>query len=180
VRELAAQPRLDRELPPVEAKAGKIVYACPTNIRVKGLSDSHAKIYSAELAMLFSAKWQMSVVALEAAIGQRMSYRMVPEVEVMLGDGRREKSSRLFFQEVRPHRGTAHPMRVLAPFLVATNGVSEVAPAGEAAQDLPLQRERFNVRPSLTMGDLGSELGKLSWSLAETTCSTGQSWSTAA
>ncbi len=96
----------------------------------------------------------MLVVALEAAIRQGLPYRTVPEVEVMLGDGRREKSSRLFFLEVRPHRGTAHPLRVPAPFLVVAYGVSEAAPAAEAAQELPLLRERFNVRPSLTMGDL--------------------------
>jgi hypothetical protein len=114
------------ELPPVEAKAGRIVYACRTNIRVKAVSDSHAKIYSAELVMLFSTKRQMSVVALEAAIGQGLLNRTVQEVEIMLGDGRREKSSRLFFLEVRPHRGTAHPLRVPAPFLVAAYGVSEV------------------------------------------------------
>jgi len=110
----------------VEAKAGRIVYACRTNIRVKAVSDSHAKIYSAELVMLFSTKRQMSVVALEAAIGQGLLNRTVQEVEIMLGDGRREKSSRLFFLEVRPHRGTAHPLRVPAPFLVAAYGVSEV------------------------------------------------------
>jgi hypothetical protein len=72
----------------------------------------------------------------------------------MLGDGRREKSSRLFFLEVRPRRGIAHPWRVPAPILVAAYGVSEVAPAAEAAPELPLLRERFNVRPSLTKGEL--------------------------
>jgi hypothetical protein len=77
-------------------------------------------------------------------------YSTVLEVNMMLGDGRREKSSRLFFLEVRPHRGIAHPRRVPAPFLVAAYGVSEAAPATEAASELPLLRERFNVRPSLT------------------------------
>jgi hypothetical protein len=85
----------------------------------------------------------------------------VAEVEVMLGDGRREKSSRLFFLEVRPHRCTAHPLRVPAPFLVAAYAVSEAAPAAEAAQELPLLRERFNVRPSLTMGDLAQRAGPI-------------------
>ncbi len=94
VRDLDTQPRAETELPPVEAKAGRIVYACRTNIRVKAVSDSHANSFSAEL---FSTKRQMSVIALSAAIGQELPYRTVPEVEVMLSDSRTEKSSRLFF-----------------------------------------------------------------------------------
>jgi hypothetical protein len=95
----------------------------------------------------------MSVIALSAAIRQELQYRTVLEVEVMLGDGHREKSSRLFFLEVRTHR-VVQPLRVPAQFLVAAYEVSEVALATEATQELPLLRERFNVRPSLTMGDL--------------------------
>ena len=133
VREPGAPPRQERDLPPVEAKAGRQVYACRINIRVKTESDSHKEAYSAELAPLFSTTKQMSVIALSAAIGQGLPYRTVPEVDVMLGDSRREKSSRLFFLEVRPHRGIAHPWREPAPILVAAYGVSEVAPAAEAA-----------------------------------------------
>ncbi len=100
------------------------------------MSYSHAKSYSAELATLFSTKRQMSVIALSAAIRQELPYRTVPEVEVMLGDGRRENSIRLFFLEVRPHK-VVQPLRVPVPFLVAAYGFSEVAPAAEAAQELP-------------------------------------------
>ncbi len=46
----------ERKLPPVEQRAGRVVYACGTNIRVKAVSDSHADSYSAELATLFSTK----------------------------------------------------------------------------------------------------------------------------
>ncbi len=146
VRDPDAQPRAEVELPPVEAKAGSIVWACRTTIRMKVESDSHAESYSAELSTLFSTKRQMSVIALGAAIGQELLYRTVPEVEVMLGDGRRDKSSRLFFLEVRPHR-VVRPLRIPTLCLMAAYGVSEVAPVAEAAQELPLLRERFSVRP---------------------------------
>ncbi len=131
MEEPGAQLGPDREQPPVEAKAGRIVYACRTNIRVKAVSDSHIKSYRAELATLFSTKRQMSVIALDAAMGQGLPYRTVPEVEVMFGS-RREKSSRLFFLEGRPHR-VVQPLRVPAPFWVSAYGVSEAAPAAEAA-----------------------------------------------
>jgi hypothetical protein len=78
----------------------------------------------------------------------------------MLGDGRREKSSRLFFLEVRPHR-VVQPLWVLGPFLVAVYGVSEVPPAAEHAKDMPLLGERLNVRPSLTMGELALQAGPI-------------------
>jgi hypothetical protein len=145
----------------MEAKAGRLTFACRINIRVKTESDSHKEIYSAELATLFSTARQMLVIALSAAIGQGLPYRTVPEVNVMLGDGRREKSTRLFFLEVRPHRGIAHPRRVPTPILVAAYGVSEAAPAAEAAPELPLLRKRFNVRPSLPMGELAQRAGPI-------------------
>ncbi len=91
MREPGAPPHQERDLPPVEAKAGRQVYACRINIRVKTESDSHKEAYSAELAPLFSTTKQMSVITLSAAIGQGLQYRTVPEVDVMLGDGRREK-----------------------------------------------------------------------------------------
>jgi hypothetical protein len=79
LREPGVPPRQERDLPPVEAKAGRLVYACHINIRVKTESDSHKEIYSAELATLFSTTRQMSVIALSAAIGQGLPYRTVPE-----------------------------------------------------------------------------------------------------
>ncbi len=78
----------------------------------------------------------------------------------MLGDSRREKSSRLFFLEVRPHR-VVLPLRIPTICLVAAYGVSEVAPVTEAAQELPLLRERFSVRPSLPLGDPAQGAGPI-------------------
>ncbi len=72
VRDPDAQPRAEVELPGVEGKAGRIVWACRTTIRVKAESDSHAQSYSAELSMLFSTKRQMSVITLGAGIGQEL------------------------------------------------------------------------------------------------------------
>jgi hypothetical protein len=161
VRRPDVPPRQERDLPPVEAKAGRLVYACRTNIRVKTELDSHKEAYSAELTTLFSTTRQMSVIALSAAIGRGLPYRTVPEVNVMLGDGRREKSSRLFFLEIRPHRGTAQPWKVPDPILVAAYGVSEAAPAADAAPELPLLPERFVVRPSLTKGELAQKAGPI-------------------
>ncbi len=48
-----------------------------------------------------------------------MPYWKVPEVTVMLGNGRREKSTRLFFLEIRPHRSPV-PLKAPEPLLVAT------------------------------------------------------------
>jgi hypothetical protein len=78
----------------------------------------------------------------------------------MLGDGCRDKSNRLFFLEVNPHR-VVQPLWVPGPFLVAVYGVSEVVPAAEAAQEMPLLGERLNVRPSLTMGELALRAGPI-------------------
>jgi len=75
VRGLDAQPRAEVELPRVEAKADRIVWACRTTIRVKAESDSHAESYSAELSTLFSTKRQMSVITLGAGIGQELLCR---------------------------------------------------------------------------------------------------------
>jgi hypothetical protein len=116
VRQPDAPACQDRELPPVEAKPGRLVYACCTNIRVKTESDSHKEAYSAGLTTLFSATRQMSAITLSAAVGRGLPYRAVPEVNVMLGDGRREKSSRLFFLEIKPHRGAANPRKVPDPY----------------------------------------------------------------
>ncbi len=73
---------------------------------MKTRSDSHKEAYSAGLTTLFSATRQMSAISLSAAIEQGLPYRVVPVVNVILGDGRREKSSRLFFLEIKPHRSS--------------------------------------------------------------------------
>jgi hypothetical protein len=160
VRRPDAPPRQDRDLPPVEAKTGRPAYACRINIRVKTKSDSHKEAYGASLTTLFRATRQMSAIALSAAIEQGLPYRVVPEVNVMLGDGRREKSTRLFFLEIMPYRSTA-PRKAPEPYLVAAYGVREVAPAAEAAPELPLLRVRFEVRPTLTIGDLAQKAGPI-------------------
>jgi hypothetical protein len=60
----------DRELPLVEQKAGRTLYACGANISVKTTADSWADSYRAELATLFDTRWQMLAIVTEAAIGQ--------------------------------------------------------------------------------------------------------------
>ncbi len=156
-----APARQDRDLPPLEAKAGRLVYACRINIRVKTKSDSHKEAYSVGLTTLFSATRQMSAISLSAAIGRGLPYSVVPEVNVMLGNGRREKSSRLFFLEIKSHRSAAHRRKVPEPYLVAAYGVNKAAPAADAAPELPLLRERFGVRPALTKGGLAQKAGPI-------------------
>ncbi len=46
VKDPDTQSCMERELAPVEVKAGRIVYACCTNIRVKAVLDSHANSYT--------------------------------------------------------------------------------------------------------------------------------------
>jgi hypothetical protein len=92
--------------------------------------------------------------------GSTTLYRVVPEVIVMLGDGRQEKSTRLFFLEIMPYR-SAVPRKAPEPYLVAAHGVKEVAPAAALAPELPLLRERFKTRPTLTMGGLAQKEGPI-------------------
>ncbi len=100
----------------MEAKAGRSIYDCRINIRVKTKSDSHKEAYGAGLTTLFSATRQMLAMALGAAIEQGLPYRVVPEVNVMLGDGRREKSTRLFFLDIMPYRSAA-PRKAPEPYI---------------------------------------------------------------
>jgi hypothetical protein len=67
VKDQDAQPSTERELPLVEAKARRIVYACCTNSSVKAVSDSHANSYNAGISTLFCTKRQMSVLSLSTA-----------------------------------------------------------------------------------------------------------------
>jgi hypothetical protein len=137
VRRPGGSPSRERELPPVEAKAGRSAYACHIDIRVKTKLDLQKEAYGASLTTLFSASRQMSAIVQSTAVEKGLPYRIVPEVTVMLGDGRREKSSRLFFLEIRPYR-SAIPRKAPEPLLVAPYGVKEVAPAAAAAPELPL------------------------------------------
>jgi hypothetical protein len=91
VRRPGKSPRRERELPPpVEAKAGRSTYACRIDIWVKTKRDSQKEEYGASLTTLFSASRQMSAIV----------------VTMMLGDGRRAKSTKLFFLEVKAYRST--------------------------------------------------------------------------
>jgi hypothetical protein len=85
----------------VEAKAGKATYACRMDIRVRTKLDSRKEEYGASLAALFSASRQMTAVVQAVAVEKGLPWRTVPEVTVMLGDGRRETSTKLFFIEVK-------------------------------------------------------------------------------
>ncbi len=142
----------------MEAKAGRSTYACRIDIWVKTKRDSHKEEYGASLTTLFSASRQMSAIVQTAAVEKGVPYRTVPEVTVMLGDGRREKSTKLFFLDVKAHRST-RPAKEPEPVLVAAYGVKELLPAATAAPELPLLRERFRSRPTLTMEGLSQKEG---------------------
>jgi hypothetical protein len=79
----------------------------------------------------------------------------------MLGDGRREKSTKLFFIEIKAYRSvqaTKEPETIL----IAAYGVKDLSPAAEAAPELPLLRHRFrNSRPAFTMGVLSQKGGPI-------------------
>jgi hypothetical protein len=83
VRRSDASPSQDRELPPVEAKAGRSTYACRIDIRVKTKSDLQKEVYGASLTMLFSASRQMSAIVQSTAVEKGVPYRIVPEVTMM-------------------------------------------------------------------------------------------------
>jgi hypothetical protein len=98
-RDWSTPPRVDRELPPVEPKVGRVAYDC-ASIRVKTASDLRADSYSAQPVTLFDTSGRCRLSP------WTQPYRTVPEVEVMLGRGKREATYRLFMLEVRPHRTT--------------------------------------------------------------------------
>ncbi len=160
VRRPSRSPSRERELlPPVEAKAGRSTYACRIDIWVKTKLDSQKEEYGASLTTLFSASRQMSAIVQTVAVEKGVPYRTVPEVTVMLGDGRRKKSTKLFFLEVKAYR-SARPLKEPEPLLVAAYGVKELAPAATAPPELSLLRERFRrSRPALTMGGLSQKEG---------------------
>ncbi len=67
------------------------------NIMARTKMDSRREDYGASLAALFSASRQMTAVVQTVAVEKGLPWRTVPEVTVMLGDGRRETSTKLFF-----------------------------------------------------------------------------------
>jgi hypothetical protein len=79
----------------------------------------------------------------------------------MLGDGRQETSTKLFFIEVKAYR-SAQATKEPGPILIAAYGVKDLAPAASAAPELPLLRHRFpDSRPALTMGVLSQKEGPI-------------------
>jgi hypothetical protein len=64
---------------------------------------------------MFSASRQMSAIVQTVAVEKGVPYRTVPEVTVMFSNGRREKSTKLFFLEIKAYR-SAQPRRNQSQF----------------------------------------------------------------
>jgi hypothetical protein len=158
VRRPGKTPSPERELPPpMEAKTGRVTYACRMNIMARTKTDSRKEEYGASLAALFSASRQMTAIVQTVAVEKGLPWRTVPEVTVMLGNGRRETSRKLFFIEVKAYRST-QATKEPEPILIAVYGVRDLAPAAAAAPVLPLLRHRFpDSRPALSMGVLSQK-----------------------
>ncbi len=105
VRRPGKTPSPEREMPlPVEAEAGKVTYACRMDVMARTKMDSRKEEYGASLAALFCASRQMTAVVQTVAVEKGLPWRTVPEVTVMLGDGRQETSTKLFFFRLK-HTG---------------------------------------------------------------------------
>jgi hypothetical protein len=158
----------------MEAEAGKVIYACRMNIMARTKTDSQKGEYGASLAVLFCASRQMTAVVQTVAVEKGLPWRTVPEVTVMLGDGRRETSTKLFFIEIKAYRST-QSTREPETILIAAYGVKDLAPAAAAAPELPLLRHRFpGSRPALSMESWLRRRSLLTWSLHGTTGGIGQ------
>ena len=95
------------------------------------------------------------------AVEKGLPWRTVPEVTVMLGDGRRETSTKLFFVEIKAYR-TTQSSKEPDPILIAAYGVQDLAPVAAVAPELPLLRHRFpDTRPALAMGMLAQKEGPI-------------------
>ncbi len=106
--------------------------------------------------MLFCASRQMTAIVQTVALEKGLPWR-TPEVTVMLGDGRRETSTKLFFVEVKAYRST-QSKREPETILIAAYGVKDLAPSAAAAPELSLLRHRFpDSRPALAMGVLAQK-----------------------
>jgi hypothetical protein len=147
--------------PPVEPEAGKRYYACRMDVEARTKMDSRKEEYGASLAVLFCASSQMTAVVQSVAVEKGLPWRTVPEVTVMLSDGRRETSTKLFFIEVKANR-TVQSSKEPEPILIEVYGVKDLAPAAAAAPELPLLRHRFpDTRPALAMGILAQKEGPI-------------------
>jgi hypothetical protein len=113
---------------------------------------------------LFCASRQMTAIVQTVAVEKGLHWRTVPEVTevtVMLGDGRRETSTKLFFIEIKAYR-TTQSSKEPDPILIAAYGVQDLAPVTAAAPELPLLRHRFpDTRPALAMGILAQKEGPI-------------------
>jgi hypothetical protein len=128
--------------------------------------DSRKEEYGASLAVLFCASRQMTAIVQTVAVEKELPWRTVPEVTVMLGNGRRETSTKLFFIEVKAYR-TTQSSKEPDPILIAANGVRDLAPAAAAAPELPLLRHRFpDTRLGLAMGVLAQKEGPINLIIA--------------
>jgi hypothetical protein len=160
VRRPGRTPSPEREMPtPVEPEAGKASYACRMDIMARTKWDLRKEEYGASL--LFCASRQMTAVVQSVAVEKGLPWRTVPEATVMLGDGRRETSTKLFFIEIKAYR-THQSGKEPNPILIAAYGVRDLAPVAAAAPELPLLRHRFpDTRPVLTMGMLAQKEGPI-------------------
>ena len=162
VRRPGRTPSPVEEMPtPAEPVAGKAIYACRMDVMAKTKADLRQDEYGTDLSVLFCPARQMTAVVQSVAIEKGLPWRAVPEVTVMLGDGRRETSTKLFFIEIkatRTHRSSKEP----EPILIAAYGVQNLAPFAAAAPELPLLRHRFpGARPALSLGMLAQKEGPI-------------------
>jgi hypothetical protein len=159
VRRPGRTPSPVEEMPtPGAPAAGKVSYACRMEIMVKTKADLRQGEYGADLSVLFCPTRQMTAVVESVAIEKGIPWRAVPEVTVMLGDGRRETSTKLFLIEVkatRSYRASKEP----EPILIAAYGVQNLAPFAAAAPELPLLRHRFPSARPASMGQLAQKAG---------------------
>jgi hypothetical protein len=162
VRRPRRTPSPEREMPtPVEPETGKARHSCRMDIMARTKSDLRKEEYGASLSVLFSASRQMTAVVQSVAVEKGLPWRTVPEVTVMLGDGRRETSTKLLFIEIKAYR-THQSGKEPNPILIAAYGVRDLAPVATAAPELPLLRHRFpDTSPVLTMGMLAQKEGPI-------------------
>ncbi len=168
MRRPGSTPSPERKIPtPVEPVAGKASYACRMDVMARTKKDLRQEEYGADLSVLFCASRQMTAIVQSVAIEKGLPWRTVPEVTVMLGDGGRETSTKLFFIEIiayRTHRSGKEPN----PILIAAYGVQNLAPFTAAAPELPLLRHRFpDARPAVAMGMLAQKEGLIDLVIAQ-------------
>ncbi len=114
--------------------------------------------YSFKLVM-FDPWKQLSVITTKAAMDQGLCYVEVPGTYVMLGDGRREQTTKMFILDVLPYRarlGSKKPESVLVRLHTEWR---KAALAATTPAQLPLLRWRFETRPGLSMRSLAQKTG---------------------